>query len=69
MDGERKLIVYRKENYMKNKYKVYIPLFTVITIVLILGWFWYKEYSKYISTDDAYVESDNVSVSSNRSEL
>jgi membrane fusion protein (multidrug efflux system) len=25
---------------------------------------WYKNYLKYISTDDAYIESDNVSVSS-----
>ena len=48
----------------KNKFKVYIPLLSVIIIVFVLGWFWYKEYSKYISTDDAYVESDNVSVSS-----
>jgi membrane fusion protein, multidrug efflux system len=48
----------------KNKYKVYIPLIAVIIIVLTLGWFWFKEYSKYISTDDAYIESDNVSVSS-----
>jgi membrane fusion protein, multidrug efflux system len=48
----------------KNKFKVYIPLIAVILIVLVLGWYWYKEYSKYISTDDAYIESDNVSVSS-----
>lgn len=48
----------------KVRYKVYIPMFSVIAIVLILGWLWYKEYSKYISTDDAYIESDNVSVSS-----
>jgi membrane fusion protein, multidrug efflux system len=48
----------------KNKFKVYIPLIAIIAIVLILGWFWYKDYSKYISTDDAYIESDNVSVSS-----
>jgi len=48
----------------KNNYKVYIPMLSVIAIVLIIGWFWYKEYSKYISTDDAYIESDNVSVSS-----
>ena len=48
----------------KINFKVYIPLLAVIVIVVTLGWLWYKEYSKYISTDDAYVESDNVSVSS-----
>jgi len=48
----------------KKKYKVYIPLALVIAIVLLIAWLWYREYSKYISTDDAYVESDNVSVSS-----
>jgi len=48
----------------KNKFRVYIPMLSVIIIVLTLGWFWYREYSKYISTDDAYIESDNVSVSS-----
>jgi len=48
----------------KNKLKVYIPLILVITVVLTLGWLWYRDYSKYIKTDDAYIESDNVSVSS-----
>jgi len=44
--------------------KVYIPL--VLIIVLILGGviYWYLDYSKYIKTDDAHVETDNVSVSS-----
>jgi len=48
----------------KPNFKVYISLVFVIVIVLVLGWFWFKEYSKYISTDDAVIESDNVSVSS-----
>ena len=48
----------------KKGIKVYIPLFLVIAIVLIGGWFWYKDYSKYINTDDALVDADNVSVSS-----
>jgi membrane fusion protein (multidrug efflux system) len=44
--------------------KVYIPL--ILVIVLILGGviYWYLDYSKYIKTDDAHVETDNVSVSS-----
>ena len=48
----------------KKKLKVYIPLFAIVIIVLTIGWIWYREYSKYYSTDDAYIESDNVSVSS-----
>jgi len=48
----------------RKKYKTYIPLILVVIIVVTLGWMWYKNYLKYISTDDAYIESDNVSVSS-----
>ena len=48
----------------KNKLKVYIPLISVIILVLVSGWYWYRDYSRYITTDDAYIESDNVSVGS-----
>lgn len=44
--------------------KVYIPLIAVIAIVLVGGWFWYSEYSKYVSTDDAHIDSDNYIISS-----
>jgi membrane fusion protein, multidrug efflux system len=44
--------------------KVYIPLIAVIAIVLVGGWFWYSEYSKYVSTDDAHIDSDNYVISS-----
>jgi len=44
--------------------KVYIPLI-LITVLLLIGFvYWYMDYSKYIKTDDAHVETDNVSVSS-----
>jgi membrane fusion protein (multidrug efflux system) len=43
--------------------KVYIPLILVILLVLGGGIYWYIDYSKYIKTDDAHVESDNVAVS------
>jgi membrane fusion protein (multidrug efflux system) len=54
------------ETLIKKKKKLgrYIPLVLVVIIVVTLGWMWYRNYLKYISTDDAYVESDNVSVSS-----
>jgi membrane fusion protein (multidrug efflux system) len=43
--------------------KVYIPLILVILLVLGGAIYWYIDYSKYIKTDDAKVESDNVAVS------
>jgi len=48
----------------KSNLKVYIPLTIVILAVITGGVFWYLNYSKYISTDDAHVDSDYVSVSS-----
>jgi membrane fusion protein, multidrug efflux system len=52
------------ENGKKKKgLKVYLPLIIVILIVLTGVYFWYREYTKYITTDDAYIDSDNVSVS------
>jgi membrane fusion protein (multidrug efflux system) len=47
----------------KNR-KVYIPLVLVIVLVLGGGIRWYIDYTKYIKTDDAHVEADNVAVSS-----
>ena len=43
--------------------KVYIPLIVVIALILGGGVYWYIDYSKYIKTDDAKVEADNVAVS------
>ena len=48
----------------RKKFIRYIPLIAVVIIIVTLGWMWYRNYLKYISTDDAYIESDNVSVSS-----
>jgi membrane fusion protein, multidrug efflux system len=53
-----------KEESNKNRLKVYIPLAIVIIIVLAGAWYWYKDYSMYITTDDAHVDADNVSVGS-----
>jgi membrane fusion protein (multidrug efflux system) len=51
-----------KEEPKKNRLKIYIPLAIVIVIVLAGAWYWYKDYSMYITTDDAHVDADNVSV-------
>ena len=47
----------------KKNLKVYIPLFLVVMGVVIAGIMWYRDYSKYFTTDDSHVESDVVSVS------
>jgi len=47
-----------------NIIKRYIPLFAIIIVVFVIGFFWYKDYAKYIYTDDAHVDSDNVSICS-----
>jgi membrane fusion protein (multidrug efflux system) len=54
----------KPSNGKKNGIKRYIPLMIVIVVVLTIGFFWYREFLKYISTDDAHVDSDNVSISS-----
>jgi len=44
--------------------RAYIMLGLVIAAVLAVGWYYYKQYTKYYTTDDAYIDSDRVSVSS-----
>lgn len=53
-----------KEESNNKKLKVYIPLAIIIVIVLVGAFYWYKDYSMYITTDDAHVDADNVSVGS-----
>jgi membrane fusion protein, multidrug efflux system len=48
----------------KNRLKVYIPLTLVILVVLAGAYYWYRDYSMYITTDDAHVDADNVTVGS-----
>jgi membrane fusion protein (multidrug efflux system) len=52
-----------KEESKNTRFKVYIPLAIVVIIVLAGAWLWYRDYSMYITTDDAHVDADNVSVS------
>jgi membrane fusion protein, multidrug efflux system len=53
-----------KEESKNRRLRVYIPLAIVIIIVLTGAWYWYRDYSMYITTDDAHVDADNVSVGS-----
>ena len=43
---------------------IYIPLILIILITGTAFWYWYSDYTKYISTDDAHIESDNVQIGS-----
>lgn len=47
-----------------KKLKVYIPLVLIIIAVIAGAYYWYKDYSTYITTDDARIDADNVSVGS-----
>jgi membrane fusion protein (multidrug efflux system) len=51
-----------KEESKNNRFRVYIPLAFVIIIVLSGAWYWYRDYSMYITSDDAHVDADNVSI-------
>jgi membrane fusion protein, multidrug efflux system len=51
-------------NGKQKTFKVYIPLIAVIIIVLSGALYWYNNYSKYITSDDAHVEGNTVSLSS-----
>jgi membrane fusion protein (multidrug efflux system) len=48
----------------KKGIRVYIPLVVIVLIVLSGSYYWYREYQKYIKTDDAHIDSDNVAISS-----
>jgi len=48
----------------RKRLRVYIPLAVVFGLVLVGCWYWYRDYSHYITTDDAHVDADNVSIGS-----
>jgi len=48
----------------KTNWKVYIPVMVVVAGVITAGIIMYMNYSRYLRTDDAFVTSDNISVSS-----
>ncbi|MCX6247450.1 MAG: HlyD family secretion protein [Bacteroidetes bacterium] len=53
-----------KGNKKASKIRAYIALGLVIIALIVFGWRWYKEYTSYYSTDDAYIDADRVAVSS-----
>ncbi|MCX6320792.1 MAG: HlyD family secretion protein [Bacteroidia bacterium] len=53
-----------KPESKNNRLRVYIPLAIVIIAVLAGAWYWYRDYSRYITSDDAHIDADIVSVGS-----
>jgi membrane fusion protein (multidrug efflux system) len=53
-----------KQDSNKNRLKVFIPLGIVVLIILTGAWYWYRDYRKFMTTDDAHVEANNITVSS-----
>jgi len=43
--------------------RLIIPLLVLLTIMAVGGYYWYMNMQNYVSTDDAYVDANNVSIS------
>lgn len=52
------------KNPKGRRIRAYIALALVFTALVIFGWQWYVRYTTFITTDDAYVDADKVTVSS-----
>ena len=52
------------KNNKGKRIRAYIALTLVVAALVIFGWQWYKRYTTFITTDDAYVDADKVTVSS-----
>ncbi len=46
-----------------KKKRIIIPLFIIIVALVIAGYYWYMNMQDYVSTDDAYIDANNVSIS------
>jgi len=46
-----------------RKKRVLIPFTVFILAVAFVAWYWYKNLRNFVSTDDAYIDADRVSVS------
>lgn len=48
----------------KRKIGVYLPLSLVIIVVLVAAVIWYRDYTQFLTTDDARIDADNVNIGS-----
>lgn len=46
------------------KKKIVLIPFVLLVIAVLAGWYWYVNFNKYVSTDDAYIDGNRVSISS-----
>jgi membrane fusion protein (multidrug efflux system) len=46
-----------------RKKRVLIPFFLLVLAMALGAWYWYKNLLNYVSTDDAYLDADRVSIS------
>jgi membrane fusion protein (multidrug efflux system) len=53
-----------KPESQKRRLRIYIPLALVVLLILAGAIYWYRDYSSYVTTDDAHVDADNVSTGS-----
>jgi membrane fusion protein (multidrug efflux system) len=52
------------KNNKGKRIRAYIALTLVVAALVVFGWQWYARYTTFITTDDAYVDADKVTVSS-----
>ncbi len=53
-----------RQDSKKKSLKVYVPITIVILMVVSGAIYWYRDYERYITTDDAHIDADNVSIGS-----
>ena len=51
------------KNNKGRKIRAYTILFIVVLGVFLTGFYYYRQYTKYYSTDDAYIDADRISIS------
>lgn len=47
-----------------RRIRAYVALVLVLSVLVYIGYRWYKNYTAFVKTDDAYIDADKVSVSS-----
>jgi len=52
----------RKKGQNSKRWKVYIPASIIVLAVIMASAYWYSNYRKYVSSDDAYLDADRVTV-------
>jgi membrane fusion protein (multidrug efflux system) len=46
-----------------RKKRVVIPLFILVAAAMVVAWYWYVNLREFVSTDDAYIDGNSVSLS------